>query len=86
MVQHSVNDVGDGHALKTLEKWLSLFQKKEQQSFTSCSIAVVRGGGVEVSASILIFYIDILSLKPRVKQVKCMEQERQRSNSHKGIL
>lgn len=42
--------------------------------------------GVKINASILIFYIDILSLKPRMKQVKCMEQERKRSNSHKGIL
>ena len=28
MVQHSVNNVGDEHALTTLEKWLSPFQKK----------------------------------------------------------
>lgn len=41
---------------------------------------------VKVNASILIFYIHILSLKPRMKQVKCMGQERKRSNSHKGIL
>lgn len=72
-----------------LKHWKSgcvLSRKKEQQSFTSCSIAVVRGDEVKVIASILIFYIDILSLKPRMKQVKCMEQERKRSNSHKGIL
>lgn len=32
-------------------------------------------GGIMVNMSIVTFYIDILVLRPRKKQVKCVEQE-----------
>lgn len=56
---------------------------KERQSLMCSSISVV-GGGVDVNTSTLVFYIDILFLRPGVKQVKCKRQEGKRSNNHRG--
>lgn len=51
---------------------------------TCYSISVVGEDGVKVNTSRLIVYIDILFLRPRMKQVKSVEQERKKSsNNHK---
>lgn len=42
---------------------------------TCYSITVVGEDGVKVNTSILIVYIDIPLLRPRIKQVKSVEQE-----------
>lgn len=57
-----------------LQEWLSL---------TCCSVSVVGEGRVKVNTSILTVYIDILFLRPRMKQVKCVEQAGKSSNNYK---